>query len=133
MHFCSIFTPYRQGRLSSRTYSTVDSLLESKEFENGKNQNKLRPQDIEHIVSTYRKFAARKLQAGVVEDKYAYVATLQEIADNDFNLNIPRYVDTFEEEEEIDIKAVQTEIDTLETELKEVQAKMKEYLTELGY
>lgn len=105
----------------------------SKEFENGKNQNKLRPQDIEHIVSTYRKFTAGKLQAGVVEDKYAYVATLQEIADNDFNLNIPRYVDTFEEEEEIDIKAVQVEIDTLETELKEVQAKMKEYLTELGY
>lgn len=105
----------------------------SKEFENGKNQNKLRPQDIEHIVSTYRKFATGKLQAGVVEDKYAYVATLQEIADNDFNLNIPRYVDTFEEEEEIDIKAVQTEIDVLETELKEVQAKMKEYLTELGY
>lgn len=105
----------------------------SKEFENGKNQNKLRSQDIEHIVSTYRKFTAGELQAGVVEDKYAYVATPQEIFDNDFNLNIPRYVDTFEEEEEIDIKAVQVEIDTLETELKEVQAKMKEYLKELGY
>lgn len=105
----------------------------SKEFENGKNQNKLRLQDIEHIVSTYRKFSAGELTAGIVEDKYAYVATPAEIAENDYNLNIPRYVDTFEEEEEIDIVAVQKEIDTLEIELKEVQAKMKQYLSELGF
>ncbi|MEN6619706.1 MAG: type I restriction-modification system subunit M [Rikenellaceae bacterium] len=105
----------------------------SKEFENGKNQNKLRPQDIEHIVSTYRKFSADELKEGIAEDKYAYVATPAEIAENDYNLNIPRYVDTFEEEEEIDIVAVQKEIDTLEIELKEVQAKMKQYLAELGF
>jgi len=105
----------------------------SKEFENGKNQNKLRSQDIEHIVSTYCKFAAGELKEGTAEDKYAYVATPAEIAENDFNLNIPRYVDTFEEEEEIDIVAVQKEIDTLEIELKEVQAKMKQYLAELGF
>ena len=105
----------------------------SKEFENGKNQNKLRPQDIEHIVSTYRKFSTGELKEGIAEDKYAYVATPAEIAENDYNLNIPRYVDTFEEEEEIDIVAVQKEIDTLEIELKEVQAKMKQYLSELGF
>lgn len=105
----------------------------SKEFENGKNQNKLRPQDIEHIVSTYRKFSTGELKEGIAEDKYAYVATPEEIAENDYNLNIPRYVDTFEEEEEIDIVAVQKEIDTLEIELKEVQAKMKQYLAELGF
>ena len=105
----------------------------SKEFENGKNQNKLRPQDIEHIVSTYRKFSAGELKEGIAEDKYAYVATPEEIAENDYNLNIPRYVDTFEEEEEIDIVAVQKEIDALEIELKEVQAKMKQYLAELGF
>lgn len=105
----------------------------SKEFENGKNQNKLRSQDIEHIVSTYRKFSAGELKEGIAEDKYAYVATPAEIAENDYNLNIPRYVDTFEEEEEIDIVAVQKEIDTLEIELKEVQAKMKQYLAELGF
>jgi len=50
-------------------------------------------------------------------DKYAHVASFEEIAENDFNLNIPRYVDTFEEEEEIDIDAVQKEIDQLEKEL----------------
>ena len=105
----------------------------SREYENGKNQNRLRDEDIEHIVSTYRRFKAGELKEGVAEDKYAYVATPKEIADNDYNLNIPRYVDTYEEEEEIDIVAVQSEIDSLEVELTKVQAKMKEYLKELGY
>ena len=85
------------------------------------------------IVGIYRKFANDELQPGVVEDKYAYVATPDEIRENDYNLNIPRYVDTYEEEAEIDITAVQKEIDQLETELAEVQGKMKEYLKELGY
>lgn len=104
----------------------------SREFENGKNQNRLRNTDIEHIVSTYRKFADGKLSKGVVEDKYAYIATRKEIKDNDYNLNIPRYVDTYEEEAEIDILAVQQEINSLEAELAEVQEKMKECLKELG-
>lgn len=105
----------------------------SREYENGKNQNKLRPQDIEHIVSTYERFKAGELQPGVAEEKYAYVATPEEIAENDYNLNIPRYVDTYEEEAEIDINEVQTEIETLEKELAEVQSKMKQYLKELGF
>ena len=105
----------------------------SKEFAPGKNQNKLRIEDINHIVDTYRKFVTGELSAGVVEDKYAYIATPEEIEENDYNLNIPRYVDTFEEEEEIDIQAIQQEIDVLEKELKEIQTKMKEYLKELGY
>lgn len=103
----------------------------SKEFGSGKNQNILREEDIEHIVSIYRRFLDEDLQPGVVEDKYAYVASPEEIKENDFNLNIPRYVDTFEEEEEIDIKAVQKEINCLEAELKEVREKMNEYLKEL--
>jgi type I restriction enzyme M protein len=105
----------------------------SREFETGKNQNKLRPEDIEHIVSVYRNFTNGNLQTGVVEEKYAYVAMPAEIMENDYKLNIPRYVDTFEEESEIDIVAVQQEIDALEKELSEVQKKMKEYLKELGY
>lgn len=104
----------------------------SREFENGKNQNRLRDTDIEHIVSTYRAFADGKLPTGVAEEKYAYVATRKEIEENDYNLNIPRYVDTYEEKAEIDIVAVQQEIDILEAELTEVQTKMKEYLKELG-
>ena len=79
---------------------------------------------IEKIVATYK---ARK-----DVDKYAHVAPFDEIKENDFNLNIPRYVDTFEEEEEIDIAAVQKEIDQLEGEIVEVRGKMKKYLKELG-
>ena len=65
-------------------------------------------------------------------DKYAHVASVKEIAENDYNLNIPRYVDTFEEEEEIDVAAVEKEIEQLEAELAEVRTKMKRYLKELG-
>ncbi len=105
----------------------------SREFEAGKNQNRLRPVDIEKIVSVYNQFAEGSLPAGVAEEKYAYVATPEEMAENDFNLNIPRYVDTFEEEEEIDILAVQQEINALEKELKGVRDEMKGYLRELGF
>ena len=104
----------------------------SNEFEQGKNQNILRASDIEHIVTTYRQFNSGELKPGIVQEKYSYVATFEEIEENEFNLNIPRYVDTFEEEEEIDIKAVQGKIDVIEEELKQVQSQMKNYLTELG-
>jgi type I restriction-modification system DNA methylase subunit len=66
------------------------------------------------------------------EEKYSYVATLDEIRENDYNLNIPRYVDTFEEEELIDIEEVQKNIADIEAELKVVQEQMKKYLEELG-
>ena len=70
----------------------------SRDFTAGKTQNALFDAHLDKIVAT---FDARQNV-----DKYAYVATLDEIAENDFNLNIPRYVDTFEEEEEIDVAAV---------------------------
>jgi type I restriction enzyme M protein len=104
----------------------------SKHYESAKNQNKLREKDIEHIVTTYRDFTTGKFKAGIIEDKFSYVAKQEEIAENEFNLNIPRYVDTFEEEAEVDIAAVQVQIEKLEGELKEVQKEMKKYLTELG-
>lgn len=96
----------------------------SREYESGKNQNRLRNEDIDKIVTT-----AKTRQT---VDKYAYVASFEEIQENDFNLNIPRYVDTFEEEAEIDIKATQAEIKALEKQLAEVQQKMDGYLKELG-
>jgi type I restriction enzyme M protein len=65
-------------------------------------------------------------------DKYAHRATFEEIEGNDFNLNIPRYVDTFEAEEVVDLKLVQTEIETLETNLTKVKLEIKNYLNELG-
>jgi type I restriction enzyme M protein len=93
-------------------------------YEKGKNQNILREQDIERIVKTCR--------ARAVVDKYSYDATFEEIKENDFNLNIRRYVDAFEEEPEVDIAAVKTEIETIEAELAQVQAQMDQYLKELG-
>ena len=96
----------------------------SKEFEKVKTQNKLRPQHIQKIVETYRD---RK-----EIEKYSHPATLQEVADNDYNLNIPRYVDTFEEEEPIDIKAVMAEIKELEAKRAEVDKEIDVYLKELG-
>ena len=66
-------------------------------------------------------------------DKYAYLASFDEIKENDFNLNIPRYVDTFVEELEIDIESVQEEISQIESELVEVKQEMTGYLKELGY
>ena len=65
-------------------------------------------------------------------EKYAHLAKYDELKENDFNLNIPRYVDTFEEEAEIDIEAVQQEIDTLEGELAEVRGKMANLLKEVA-
>lgn len=64
-------------------------------------------------------------------DKYSYVATIDEIRESDFNLNIPRYVDTFEEEELVDMEKVKENIKYIEMELQEVQAQMAKYLEEL--
>ena len=60
------------------------------------------------------------------------MATFEEIKENDFNLNIPRYVDTFEEEAPVDIEEVQKNIADIELELVQVQSQMKKYLEELG-
>ncbi len=97
----------------------------SKHFEKGTPQNKLREEDINKIIDVYKKFKS--------VNKFSYVASFKEIKENEYNLNIPRYVDTFEEEEEIDIKATQKEINKLESELKDVRKEMGEYLKELGF
>lgn len=93
-------------------------------YEKGKNQNILRPCDIKKIVDTY--------EARENVEKYSYRASRKEIADNDYNLNIPRYVDTFEEEELVDIDEVKQNIANIEAELAQVQAQMAKYLEELG-
>ena len=96
----------------------------SREFEKVKTQNKLRPEHIQKIIDTYRNRSEI--------DKYSHCATLQEIAENDYNLNIPRYVDTFEEEEPIDIKAVMAEIKELEAKRADLDKQIEVYLKELG-
>ena len=97
----------------------------SREFKSGKNQNNLSEDNIAKIIATYR--------ARESVDKYAYLATLQEVKDNDYNLNIPRYVDTFEEEAEIDLVAVRAEREQLKAQLAELEVQMAKYLEELGY
>lgn len=97
----------------------------SREFKSGKNQNQLEEGHIAKIVKSYR--------ARQSVEKYAYLATPAELAENDYNLNIPRYVDTFEEEAEIDLIAVRTERLKLKAELAALEEKMDGYLKELGY
>lgn len=97
----------------------------SKNFDSGKNQNLIREDnEVAKIVETYRNRKAK--------DKYSYLASREEIRENDYNLNIPRYVDTFEEEAEIDIAAVQKRIVGIEKELAEVRDQMSVCLKELG-
>ena len=97
----------------------------SREYADGKNQNVLRAEDIQKIIDTCHKRES--------VDKYAYLTSPEEIAENDFNLNIPRYVDTFEEEEEIDLMAVRAEREKLKAELATLEEEMEGYLKELGY
>jgi type I restriction enzyme M protein len=97
----------------------------SREFDQGTNQNRLREDDIQKIVETFRRRRA--------VEKYSYLAAFKEIAENEFNLNIPRYVDTFEPEPEIDIAAVQARIAEIDTKLAATRKKMDAYLKELGF
>lgn len=96
----------------------------SKEFKAGKNQNVLEQKHIDKIVETYEK--------RVDVDKFAHVAKMSEIAENGYNLNIPRYIDTFEEEEPVDLEAVRAEIKRLDTETRIAVDKVENMLKQLG-
>ncbi|UKT62710.1 type I restriction-modification system subunit M [Pedobacter mucosus] len=96
----------------------------SKGFEKVKNQNVIREEHIDKIIDTYRN--------RTVIEKYSHRALLQQIAENDYNLNIPRYVDNFEEVEEIDIHAVMKEIKELEAKRAELDKEIDVYFKELG-
>ena len=95
------------------------------DYEEGSNQNFLRDKDLDKILDAYHNF----------EDieKYCRVADMEEIERNDFNLNVPRYVDTTEEEEPVDVEEVLTDLDQLEKERDEIESEMMGYLKELGY
>lgn len=111
-----------------RKHKTDDKVLfidASRDYQDGKNQNYLRASDLQRILDT--------VQARQSVDKYAYLASPADIAGNDYNLNIPRYVDTFEEEEEIDLMAVRREREQLKAELARLEEQMAGYLKELGY
>lgn len=107
-----------------RTDDQVLFIDASAEYEQGTNRNFLRPAHREKIVATYRERASLP--------KYSHLAARVEIAANDYNLNIPRYVDTFEEEAPVDLAAVNQEIAALRGRLAELDGQMQAYLRELG-
>jgi type I restriction enzyme M protein len=96
----------------------------SQHFEKVGNQNALTNKQVQKIIDTY--------QLRQTIDKYAYVATMDELAENDYNLNIPRYVDTFEEEESVDIEAVVIELKALEVEMLVTDKTITDFCKELG-
>lgn len=119
-----IFDKSREKGGANENRKDVLFIDASKEYVSGKKQNTLSEEHINKIVDTYKN--RREIE------KYSHIATFDEIKENDFNLNIPRYVDTFEEEEEVDLAKVKVEIVDLENELQKVQSQMTEYLKELG-
>ena len=96
----------------------------SQHFEKVGNQNQLRGEDIDKIIDTYKE--------RTTIDKYSYVATLEEIAENDYNLNIPRYVDTFEEEEPVNLQAVAQQLQALEGNIQAVDKEIAAFCKELA-
>ncbi|QFZ53832.1 type I restriction-modification system subunit M [Oceanihabitans sp. IOP_32] len=101
----------------------IDASGDDHFIKNG-NQNELRDEDVENIINTYRNRETK--------EKYSYVASLEEIAENDYNLNIPRYVDTFEEEEPIDLTEVSERLVGYDNGLKEVNKEIAGFCDELG-
>ncbi|MER9003080.1 MULTISPECIES: type I restriction-modification system subunit M [unclassified Mesorhizobium] len=104
---------------------TVLFIDASRDYEEGTNQNRLGEEQLHRIFVAF--------DDRVSIDKYAHLATAKQIADSGFNLNIPRYVDTFENEEEIDLMVVRAERLKLKAEMTELETKMEGYLKELGY
>jgi type I restriction enzyme M protein len=107
-----------------RTGRDVLFIDASNDFEKQKNQNSLRGEDIKKIVAAYKKRESAP--------KYAHLASYEEIASNDFNLNIPRYVDTFEEEKQIDIAALSREMAALNAQIKQNEGEFLGLLDQLA-
>lgn len=112
---------FKKCRINPNDILFIDA---SQWFTNAKNQNILWEEHIEKIISTYRK--------RVSIEKYSYVAKIEEIKENEYNLNIPRYVDTFEEEPEIDINEVAKEIQQIEKDMKNIDKEIAKFCKELG-
>ncbi|EDT14213.1 type I restriction-modification system subunit M [Clostridium perfringens] len=117
----TVILVFKKNRKNTDNIMFIDA---SNEFEKGKNQNLLRDSDVDKIIETY------KNRENV--DKYAYVSSMEEIKENDYNLNIPRYVDTFEEEEPVDIKEVQGRLKAREEKINNLYEELNKQLKELG-
>lgn len=111
----------KKCRTADDTILFIDA---SQHFEKQGNQNVLTDSHVEKIIETYRQRTE--------EEKYSHLATLQEVVENDYNLNIPRYVNTFDEEEQIDINGVAKELREMNSSLKEIDHKLAEFCKELN-
>jgi type I restriction enzyme M protein len=112
---------FKKGRENPDDILFIDA---SQGFEKVGNQNKLRPEHIERIVTTYRKRESH--------EKFSHVADLSQVQENEFNLNIPRYVDTFDEESPIDLDAVAIQLAELEKSMRENDQVIAGFCAELG-
>ena len=112
---------FKKCREHSENILFIDA---SEHYEKVKTQNVLREEHIEKIVDTYRNRTA--------EDKYSYVATMDEVIENEYNLNIPRYVDTFEEEDPVDLEVVSNELQSLESNIADTNKSISDFCKELN-
>ncbi|MDN3451552.1 type I restriction-modification system subunit M [Planococcus sp. APC 3906] len=112
---------FKKTRKAGENVIFVDA---SNDFEKGKNQNNLTDENVDKIVETYK--------SRETIERYSYAASLEEIEENDYNLNIPRYVDTFIEEEVIDLNAVQARLQEIDQEIEDIDQELEEYFKELG-
>ena len=112
---------FKKCREHSENILFIDA---SEHYEKVKTQNVLREEHIEKIVSTYRNRNT--------EDKYSYVSTMDEVIENEYNLNIPRYVDTFEEEVAVDLAAVSNELQSLESDIADIDKSISDFCKELN-
>lgn len=117
----TVILVFKKHRTNADNILFIDA---SNDFEKGKNQNNLRNSDVDKIMNTY-------INRKTIE-KYSYKANINEIKENDYNLNIPRYVDTFEEEEEIDIVEIKNNLAKIDEELEELYKNLEDDLKELG-
>ena len=117
---------FKKNRQNNDNVLFIDS---SKHFEKVKAQNFLRDSDVDRIIDAYIK---RDQLVPEIAEKFSHVASISEIAENDYNLNIPRYVDTFEEEEPVDLDAVATEISDLEMQMESVDTELSDFCTQLN-
>jgi type I restriction enzyme M protein len=110
---------------SAKRKNKIIFIYAAKDYLEGKNRNKLRDEDIEKVVSTFKKFED--------VDKYCHIAEREELEENEFNLNVPRYVDISEPEEEIDIQDTINELKKLEKEREEIELKVRSDLKDLKF
>ncbi len=121
----------KKQRVANDSILFIDS---SQHFVKVKTQNLLREEDVAKLVETYRAYCHPELvkRNNTDIEKYSHTATLDEVRENGYNLNIPRYVDTFEEEEPVDLFAVSTELKTLEKDMESTDALIADYCKQLG-